>query len=90
VKVDKTERRLIAWWVVLVVATLASWETGRAGSAFAVAPSIAIVALAFLKVATVMMQYMDVRTAPWPLTVGLGLWVVGVGAAVATFWIPGP
>jgi hypothetical protein len=86
---DKTERRLVIWWAVLVLATLTSWQTGRTGTAFAVAPSIAIVVLAFAKVAAVMMQYMEVRTAPNLLKIGLGLWTVLVGGAVAVLWVSG-
>ncbi|MBN3788532.1 cytochrome C oxidase subunit IV family protein [Burkholderia sp. Ac-20353] len=86
---DKTERRLVIWWAVLVLATLASWETGHAGAMFSTAPSIIIVGLAFAKAAAVMMQYMDARTAPWPLKIGLGAWIVGVGIAVAVLWLSG-
>lgn len=84
---DKTERRLIIWWAVLVAATIASWETGGNALAFGVAPALVIVVLAFAKTAAVMMQFMDARTAPWPLKFGLAGWTLGVGAAVAAIWL---
>lgn len=84
---DKTELRLVIWWVVLIVATVASWETGSAGAVLGTVSSITIVGLAFAKVATVMMQYMDARSAPWPLRMVLGIWTVGVGVAVAALWV---
>ncbi|WP_322083348.1 cytochrome C oxidase subunit IV family protein [Burkholderia sp. BCC1972] len=86
---DKTERRLVLWWVALVLATLASWETGHAGAVFSTASPIIIVALAFAKVAAVMMQYMDARTAPWQLKIGLGAWIVAVGIAIVVLWLSG-
>jgi hypothetical protein len=84
---DKAERRLVAWWAALVVVTLTSWEAGRLGAALAAAPVIAVLTLAFAKVAAVIMQYMDVRTAPWPLKLALCAWVVGAGGAVAALWL---
>ena len=86
---DRTERRLTIWWAVLVVVTLASWETGRLGASFAAAPVVAVLALAFAKATAVMMQYMDGRSAPWPLKAGLLVWSVGVGVAVAAIWLKG-
>ena len=81
---NRTERRLVSWWAVLALATLLSWETGRAAGALV---TFAVLLLGFAKVLAIMLQFMDARSAPWPLKAALGGWVIMVGSAVAALWL---
>ena len=80
-------RKLVVLWVLLVVITLASWETsvlgGAAGQSWAIA---GIMALAFIKVRIVIIHFMEVGDAPAWLRIGLEAWVIVVGA-VLTVWL---
>ncbi|GAB3390389.1 cytochrome C oxidase subunit IV family protein [Amycolatopsis echigonensis] len=76
--------RVFLVWVVLVVATAASWwlgadhplagVAGHAGSAL-------VVVIAFVKVRYVGLDFMDLRSAPAPLRLAFTLWIVSAGVA---------
>jgi hypothetical protein len=81
-----TEKRLTAWWAILSVATVASWETGAASDTGRMLAVAGVLALTFAKVMIVIFQYMDVREAPAPLRLGLAAWSVATPVAIGFVW----
>ncbi len=69
------EKRLLLWWLLLVVLTLVSLEGAGELGRWA---SAAVLVIAFAKVRIVVREFMEVRSAPLLLRLGLELW----GAAV--------
>jgi hypothetical protein len=81
---DKVERRLLLVWLVLILATLASWESSTTlARAYPALPVVIVLVLAFFKVRLVMLEFMEVRAAPLALRAALELWVVLACAALA-------
>jgi Prokaryotic Cytochrome C oxidase subunit IV len=77
-----TQRRALITWVVLVVATLASWWLAEGHAPDAgnkpVIGALLIVTISFAKIRFVGSEFMELRTAPTALKVFFDLWVVGV------------
>jgi Prokaryotic Cytochrome C oxidase subunit IV len=86
-EIPAAQRRLILLWVILVAISVfsvgsvhgLSWFGGSRGQAFA------ILSLAFIKVRIVVLDFMEVRSAPtllraivetWILAVWVALWVL--------------
>lgn len=64
-------------WAVLIVATVASWILGaEEGVAPNSAVTLAVLAIAFLKVRLVGLHFMELREAPIALRAIFELWVV--------------
>lgn len=85
---DRADRKLVAAWALLVVLTLASFE-----SAWGLAwlsdprPGIALViGVALLKVRIVVLHFMEVRHAPWLLRGPLEAWIVAIAGGILAFW----
>jgi len=82
--------RLAVVWVALVAATIAStWVLSK--DAFG--PSVAVVGmfgLAALKVRYVMLDFMELRSAPLAARVVFEGWVVLVTALILGFWFATP
>jgi hypothetical protein len=79
--------RLGAAWLLLVLATLISWESARGDGSLRLATS-AVLAIAFLKVRCIGLEFMELRTAPLPLRLIFEAWVAGVCAALlALYWL---
>lgn len=79
---DKGDRRLIRWWIVLLVLTLLSFESGvqwfdQAGIATAI-----VIIIALVKIRVVILYFMEVSEAPWLLRAPLELWVFALGCAL--------
>lgn len=84
---DVTEKRLIRWWGVLAAVTLLSWETGLSSNSYAaLTATAAVIGLAFIKVLIVMMQFMEVRIAPWQLKAALCIWAAVCAIAILVLW----
>jgi hypothetical protein len=78
--------RITAVWLILVVATLVSWESARAGSDQGLATS-AVLAIAFVKVRFIGLEFMELRTAPLPLRLAFELWLLVVcSVLLALYW----
>jgi heme/copper-type cytochrome/quinol oxidase subunit 4 len=79
---DKGDRRLILWWIVLLMLTLLSFESGvqwfdQAGIATAI-----VIIIAFVKIRVVILYFMEVSEASWLLRAPLELWVFTLGCAL--------
>jgi Prokaryotic Cytochrome C oxidase subunit IV len=77
-----TQRRALITWVVLVVATLASWWLAEGHALGAgnkpLIGALLILTIAFAKIRFVGAEFMELRTAPRALQIIFDLWVVGV------------
>ena len=79
--------RITTAWLLLVLATLVSWESAREDVPLRLATS-AVLAIAFVKVRCIGLEFMELRTAPLPLRVIFEAWVVVVCAALlALYWL---
>jgi len=76
-QIDIHERRLVLWWLMLVVLTVGSLEGAPSLSNKSLFSSVIIV-IAFIKVRIVIREFMEIRSAPLPLRLCLEVW----GAAV--------
>jgi len=85
---DRTDRRLVATWAVLLALTLLSFESAW-GVTWLRDPAAAIalvIGVALLKVRIVILEFMEVREAPWVLRAPLEAWVVGIAAGILALW----
>jgi hypothetical protein len=72
-------------WMLLVAATLVSWELGHGvGLDSARSAGAAILLVTFIKVRFVVLDFMEIRTAPWWMRAILEGWIV-LCAAVLIF-----
>ena len=75
---DRAERRLAVIWAAMFALTLLSYAAGEGSIHHAAAGVASVVALAFLKVRFVLLDFMEVRHAPLLLRAVLELWVVAL------------
>ena len=85
---DKAERGLLLWWLVLVALTLLSFESawGAAWLANPRAGIAVIIGVALFKVRIVLMHFMDVGDAPWVLRAPVEVWIGALAAAMLGLW----
>ncbi|WP_028079153.1 cytochrome C oxidase subunit IV family protein [Solimonas soli] len=81
-----TRRRVIGVWLLLIAATLLSWESTTLG-AWQHLASVAVVVVAFLKVRFIGLDFMELRHAPLPLRLLFEAWVVMVCIAILYFYL---
>ena len=80
--------RPVLWtWIVLVAATLASWWLGTDHGLSGEAATISILVVAFVKVRLVTGTFMEVRSAPRALAIGIDLYLVAVLAALVLLYL---
>ena len=80
-------RRITAVWVLLVLATLFSWESAHVGNDHRLSSSIVLV-IAFIKVRFVGLEFMELRHAPLPLRLIFELWVIlACAALLILYWL---
>jgi hypothetical protein len=80
--------RLTVIWVLLVLATLVSFDGARLGEnegAYFLATSVVFV-IAFLKVRFIGLEFMELRHAPLLLRLGFEIWTVAVCVAILGFY----
>ena len=77
---ETTFKRINIIWLLLVAATLLSFESDFLGSAQFV--RALILALAFIKVLFVGREFMELRDAPLPLLWGFQIWTILVCAVL--------
>jgi Prokaryotic Cytochrome C oxidase subunit IV len=78
-------------WIVLILATALSWEFGH-GLGFGNRTdyaTVAVILIAFIKARFVVLDFMELRTAPWPLRLALEAWLVVVGGAIIVLYWSG-
>jgi hypothetical protein len=81
-----------AIWAVLVLATAVSWWLGAhhgVSSGSSTAAAVAVVIIAFIKVALVGDHFMGLRDAPVALRLIFHVWVVTVCTTLVVFYIVG-
>jgi Prokaryotic Cytochrome C oxidase subunit IV len=81
--------RITAIWLLLVAATLLSWESARVGFVAEEHRFVtsAIMLVAFVKVRFVGLHFMELRQAPLPLRLLFEAWLVVVCAAILiVYW----
>jgi hypothetical protein len=80
-------RRITAVWLLLVAATLFSWESAHVGHDYRVATSLVLV-VAFIKVRFVGLEFMELRAAPLPLRLIFEAWLLlACGALLFLYWL---
>ena len=80
-------RRITAVWLLLVLATLFSWESAHVGNDHRLSSSIVLV-IAFIKVRFVGLEFMELRHAPLPLRLIFELWVIlACAALLILYWL---
>jgi hypothetical protein len=77
--------KLVLLWILLVVITLLSWETASTAISHHVAATLVLI-LAFFKVRIIGLDFMELKTAPWPMRIGFDVWVVGVLTVLITLY----
>lgn len=81
--------RITLLWLVLLAATLVSWEAVE-GIAWLHHPRLAgavVVGIAFIKARYIMLDFMELRDAPPPMRLFAEAWWLLVGGIViAAFW----
>lgn len=85
---DSADRKLVLAWGILVLLTLASFESAW-GFAWLRNPNAAIVlviGVALLKVRIVVMKFMEVGHAPLPLRLTLEVWIMAIAVAMLGLW----
>jgi hypothetical protein len=86
---DLVRRKITAIWLLLILATVLSWETvhGFSAADLRIAASAAII-VAFIKVRFVMLHFMEIDSAPLPLRFFCEAWIVLVCAGIlGLYWV---
>jgi hypothetical protein len=82
------QTRVTLIWLLLVAATILSWEMGHgAGFHELRYASVAIIIVAFVKVHFVIMEFMEIRTAPLFMCVIAQVWLVAICATLITLYL---
>lgn len=81
-------RRVVATWAMLTAATTVSWYLGDGHGAVAFA-SVAVLAVAFVKVYLVGREFMELRTAPTALHALFAGWCAVVCTGLVGLYLVG-
>jgi Prokaryotic Cytochrome C oxidase subunit IV len=81
--------RVTVIWLLLVAATGLSWELGHGmGFSSVRLASSAVIVVAFVKVRFVILEFMEIRTAPLFMRIIAETWLVVIcGALLALYWM---
>lgn len=84
-----TTVRLTSVWLILSAITVAAWwlAPGHARATASVPVTIAVLAMAMVKVRLVIQQFMEVRTAPGWLRLFTDAWLVVLWGAVLIIYL---
>jgi hypothetical protein len=83
---SSSRRRVAAVWLVLVAATLLSWESARSSGDYRLASS-AVLLIAFLKARLIGLEFMELRAAPLQLRLIFEGWaVIACTGLLALYW----
>jgi len=80
--------RITIVWLLLLAATLLSWELGH-GFALSSPQLIraAVISVAFIKVRYVILDFMEIRNAPLAMRLVAELWVLLVAATLIALYL---
>jgi caa(3)-type oxidase subunit IV len=79
--------RVAVVWLVLVAATLLSWESARSSGDYRLASSVVLL-IAFLKARLIGLEFMELRAAPLLLRLIFEAWTVAACASLLTlYWL---
>ena len=84
------QSRVTGIWVGLIVATGLSWQFGH-GFGFGEKihyATVAILMITFVKIRFVFLDFMELRTAPWPLRMAFEVWAVSLCVTlIGLYWL---
>ena len=84
------QSRITGIWVGLIVATGLSWQFGH-GFGFGEKihyATVAILMITFVKIRFVFLDFMELRTAPWPLRMAFEVWAVSLCVTlIGLYWL---
>jgi hypothetical protein len=79
--------RIPVVWLLLVGATLVSWESAQGGEPRWASSAVLLISL--LKARLIGLEFMELRTAPLPLRLAFEFWVLAVCAVLlGLYWRP--
>ena len=82
--------RITAIWFLLVAATALSWEMGHGvGFDDVRHAGVAIIAVAFIKVRFVILDFMEIRNAPLFMRIIAEVWVVVICTTLIVMYLQG-
>ena len=76
-------------WLLLVAATLLSWEAveGVAWARDRRAGAVLVIAIAFLKARFILLDFMELRTAPFGMRIGAEAWVMAMAGGLIGLFV---
>jgi caa(3)-type oxidase subunit IV len=83
------QARVAVVWLVLLAATLLSWESAHSAAGYRLA-SIIVLLIAFLKARLIGLEFMELRTAPRALRFIFEAWAVAACATLLTLYSLSP
>jgi len=81
--------RVAATWLVLLAATLLSWESAQSSGDYRLASAVVLL-IAFLKARLIGLEFMELRTAPRVLRSIFEAWSVVACAALLLLYLLSP
>jgi caa(3)-type oxidase subunit IV len=81
--------RVAVVWLVLLTATLLSWESAHSSGEYRLASAVVLL-IAFLKARLIGLEFMELRTAPRVLRFIFEAWVVAACAALLAIYLLSP
>ena len=83
-------KRISIVWLVLVIATAISfaveWLLSNGANGLSKTSIFAIIIITFIKVRYVILDFMELRDAPWVLRLTNELWIITVGVMLCYMW----
>lgn len=81
------KHRITLIWLLLVAATVLSWEVGHGiGISDIRVAGAVILAVAFIKVRLVAFEFMELRHAPWFMRIAADAWIVVILGVLLTLY----
>ncbi len=81
--------RVAATWLVLLAATLLSWESAHSSGDYRLASAVVLL-IAFLKARLIGLEFMELRGAPWVLRSIFEAWTIVACAALLALYLLSP
>ena len=82
-----SSRKALSVWVFLVIASLFTAWVADGEDLFGRWTVVAILVIALLKARAVILYYMEVGCAPWPLRLAFEAWAASVTLVIGGLWI---
>jgi hypothetical protein len=84
---DLLRSRITLVWVILVGATMLSWEMGHGAFDDLRYARVAVIVVGFIKVRYVILDFMEIRHAPWFIRLVGESWVVVVCVVLIALYL---